>query len=188
MRKIGLIGSILAITLLSACTFPVRYTEVKGSGNLTTESRHISAIDSVVLSGTGNLIIEQGNADALEITADENIQRYIHSDVDEGKLKLGTDDSVNIQPSQDITYHLTVKKLTLLETDGMGYIEVNGLQSDHLDLEVNGAGTIKALDLQANSLNLEISGASDATMAAPCRISRSKLAVPGITMQEILQP
>ena len=165
MRKIGLISSLLAIILLSACAFPMRFTEIKGSGNLVTETRRITPIDAVELSGVGTLIIEQGITDSLEITADENILKYIRSDVEGDTLKLGVKDLINILPSRDITYHLTVKDLSSVETSGMGNIEIDSLNASQLWLKISGTGKVTISNLQAQSFDLEISGMGDARVA-----------------------
>lgn len=158
MRKFGLWFSLLAVALLASCAFPMRITEVKGSGNLVTESRRITGINAVELSGIGTLIIEQGGTDALEITADENIMQYIRSDVSGGKLLLGTRDFINLLPSREITYRLTVRDLSAVETSGVGNIEIKSLRTDHLWVEISGSGTLKISDLQADTFDLDISG------------------------------
>lgn len=165
MRKIGLIASLLAIILLSACAFPMRFTEIKGSGNLVTETRRITPIDAVELSGVGTLIIEQGNTDSLEVTADENILKYIRSDVEGDTLKLGVKDLINILPSRDITFHLTVKDLSSVETSGMGNIEIDSLNTSQLWLKISGTGKVTISNLQAQTFDLEISGMGDARVA-----------------------
>jgi hypothetical protein len=163
MRKIGFFGSLLAIALLSACTLPMRFTEVKGSGDIVTESRRLVSFDTVEFNSIGTLIIEQGDTDSLDITTDKNIMKYIRSDVREGKLILSTSDYVSLQPSKDdITYHLTVKDLSTIKASGLGNIEVKALKTGNLRVEINGTGILLIDDLQANTLDLEISGEAKA--------------------------
>lgn len=179
MRKIDLISSLLAIALLSACAFPMRITEVRGSGSLVTETRRVSGFDAVELSGIGTLIIEQGSAEALEITADENIMPYLRSEVVGANLQLGTDEFINLLPSSDITYHLTVKNLTTIETSGLGNIEMESLDTDQLKLAISGSGTMKIGDLSAKMLSLEISGMGDVYLSGEVEDQRIKISGTG---------
>lgn len=165
MRRFGLWFSLLTVALLVSCAFPTRITEVKGSGNLVTESRRITGINAVDLSGIGTLIIEQGDTDALEITADENIMQYIRSDVSGGKLALGTREFINLLPSREITYRLTVRDLSAVEASGVGNIEIKSLRTDRLWVEISGSGSLKMGDLQADAFNLEISGMGTAEVS-----------------------
>ena len=179
MRKIILISSLLAIALLSACAFPMRITEVRGSGNLITESRRVSGFETVELSGNGTLIIEQSDVESLEITADENIMPYLRSEVVGGNLQLGTDEFINLLPSSDITYRLTVKNLSAIETSGMGQVEVESLDTDQLELAISGSGTMKIGDLSAKSLSLDISGMGDVYLSGVVEDQRIKISGTG---------
>jgi hypothetical protein len=158
VKKISAFFTLLIIILLSGCAFPMRFTEVYGSGQLATESRRISGVESVDLSGVGTLIIEQGDAESLEITADENLLNYIKSDVSGKKLQLGVNDFVDIQPAKDVVYHLTVKNISVIETSGLGNVEINSLETENLGLKISGSGSITISNLKAKTLELEISG------------------------------
>ena len=71
---------IVCAVALTACGLPVRFTEVRGSGNVITESRTVAGFNAVELSGIGTLIIEQSDRESLEITAEDNLMRHIKSD------------------------------------------------------------------------------------------------------------
>ncbi len=158
MKKTSVIACLLVGLLLSGCGLPVRFTEVRGSGQIETESRHVSGFQSVNLSGIGTLIIEQGEKESLDIITDKNLLEYIQSDVSGENLQLSVQDFVNIQPTDDVVYHLTVTDLTSVETSGLGNIEIQSLNADNLQLDISGAGNISIADLTAEALNLEISG------------------------------
>jgi hypothetical protein len=67
-----------------------------GSGHLVTESRQVSGFDSVLLSGAGELILDQTGVESLTITAEDNIIGELTSDVVGGQLILGTRPGVSI--------------------------------------------------------------------------------------------
>jgi hypothetical protein len=180
MKKIFL-GSLLVLLALglTACGFPIRHTQVRGNGKLVTESRHISGFNSVELSGVGRLIIEQGNDESLEISAEENIMRYLRSDVHSSTLKLGVEEFVSLQPSEEIIYRLSVKDLRRLETSGLGNIEIGNLGSDHLKIEISGSGKISINKLTADRIIVEISGLGDVYITGEVEYQRIRLSGAG---------
>jgi len=146
---------------LTACGFPVRFTEMRGSGNVITETRTVAGFNAVELSGIGTLIIEQGDREALEITAEDNLMGHIRSNVSDSRLQLGGDEFVNIHPTKDIIYRLKVKNLNQIESSGLGKVELKKLETDNLVIELSGSGRVSVDNLLATSLNLEISGLGD---------------------------
>ena len=65
--KTRIFAVLLVCTIaLTACGFPVRFTEVRGSGNIITETRTVAGFNAVELSGIGTLIVEQGEIEALQ--------------------------------------------------------------------------------------------------------------------------
>ncbi len=185
MRKITILGILLEAILLSACGLPLQYTEVHGSGQLKTETRQIASFDSVDFQNFGTLIVEQGDRESLEITAEDNVLKYLQSKVTGNNLTLGVKDYVHLVTTRDIVYHLTVKNLKALNTSGIGNVEIGALQTANLrlgisgsgsmtisslqtgplDLEISGSGSMEINDLQADSLDLKISGLGDVTLA-----------------------
>jgi hypothetical protein len=147
--------------MISACGLPMRSIDVRGSGNSITESRSVSGFNEVELSGIGSLIIEQGNADSLEITAEDNILKHLRSQISGSQLQLGVEELVNIHPTKDIIYRLKVKKLNQIGVSGLGNIESKKLIADNLTIQISGGGRISIDNLQATVLNLNISGLGD---------------------------
>lgn len=158
MRKLKALFVLTLTVLTSGCIFPIRSTRVLGSGKIISETRPISGFTAVELSGVGTLIIEQGSKESLEVTAEDNIIKYLKSDVYGRNLRLSVDDFVSIDPTEEIIFHLTVKNLERIEISGLGNIEIEALKTSSLDLEISGAGSANIRDLQADSLNLDISG------------------------------
>ena len=68
---------------------------IQGSGDVITESRDVSGFDSVSLSGIGRVIITQGDDESLTIETDDNLMKYITSEVRDGTLELGDTDNAN---------------------------------------------------------------------------------------------
>jgi hypothetical protein len=158
VKNIKAIYLLTLSVLVSGCIFPVRNTRVLGSGEVITEPRRVSGFSSVELSGIGTLIIEQGSKESLEITAEDNILKYLKSSVYGRNLHLGVDDFVSIEPTKEIIYHLTVKNLERIEISGLGNVEIEALKTSDLDLKISGSGNAYIGNLQADSFNLQVSG------------------------------
>ena len=164
MKKARIIACLLFVMLFSSCGLPVRMIEVHGSGQAKMESRYITGIQSVDLNGIGKLVITQGAKESLEITAEENLLEYIQSDVSGKSLRLGVREFVNLQPTRDIIYHLTVKQLNMVGTSGLGNIEIQSLETDNLQIDISGTGNINIADLTAEKLDMDISGLGNVTI------------------------
>ena len=63
----------IGISLVGAKTID----RVKGSGKLITESREVREFDRIVLNGSGEVVITQGDEESLSVETDDNIMPYI---------------------------------------------------------------------------------------------------------------
>ena len=65
---------------------------IRGSGNITKESRQVSGFREVSVRGSGHLSITQGEIESLEIECDDNLLPYIQTIVRNEILKIGPKD------------------------------------------------------------------------------------------------
>jgi hypothetical protein len=146
--------AVLGVALLvSACGI----NSVRGSGNVATETREVSGISAVRISGTGHLIVDQNGTESLAITADDNLMPLIESDVRGGTLELGSSGFRNLRPSDQILYRLTVKNLNEIGISGAATVQGSGLNTTTLKIDISGAGEIN-LAGSADSQDIQISG------------------------------
>ncbi len=74
---------VLALLLVSSgCS------TVSGSGNVVTETRQVSGFNRIDLAGSGEVTIQQGDAESLTIEADDNVLPRLTSEVSNSTLKL----------------------------------------------------------------------------------------------------
>jgi hypothetical protein len=130
---------------------------IEGSGKVVTESRPVSGFSAVSLDGSGHLVIEKGGTESLSVTSDDNLLPYIETRVSGRTLTLGQRDGVNVSPSKDIEFRLTVKDLDDIEISGSGAADGKGLQGERMKVGVSGSGEI-SLDGAVNDLDISISG------------------------------
>jgi hypothetical protein len=158
--------SILTIVLLTlpACGLRV----IEGSGQIETESRPVSGFDAVNFSGSGELVITQGNTEALTVEADDNLLPYIKTEVRNGELFIGfdrEDGDAFYRPSQPVRFNLAVKDLRRAALSGSGSISMGELNTDRLTLEVSGSGNVRIDQLQAPEMTFNLSGSGQADLS-----------------------
>ena len=159
-----------------ACAIPsVGIRTIKGSGNVVTEERDVSGFDSVALSGFGEVIITQGDEESLTVETDDNLMRYIETQVRGGTLELGFTDDILLRPSKSIIFRLSVIDLTALDSSGAGKFEIDELDADRLEVTLSGAGDIRIDSLTATDLVVTVSGAGNIEVAGQVKTQQFNL-------------
>lgn len=149
---------VILIIVLSACRLVV------GSGDIVSESREVSGFDSVSVSGTGEVIITQGDGESLTIETDDNVMEHVTSEVRGGTLYLGTEPRTNVRPTR-LIFMLGVDELKGADVSGSGSVEAASLETDNLEFGVSGSGSVNVDSLTADQLNVRISGSGDVQLA-----------------------
>jgi hypothetical protein len=170
-----------ALTLaLGACSIP-GLNITRGSGNVVTEERAVSNFSEVAVSGSGTLLIERGEREALTIEAEDNLLPLLTSDVVGKRLELGTRNGASIQTTRPIVYRLTVVNLEGLELSGSSEVTYNEVdaetfsvrisgsadvdvagQADRQVLNISGSGHYRAAELVTREAEVNVSGSGDA--------------------------
>lgn len=146
---------ILALTLFNSCGL----TCTQGSGNMVTDTRKADAFTKIDLSGGYNVVLKQDSSFSLAITADDNLMKYIITDVDGDQLRIHTKKSICSKKSIEIIIGVA----NLEELKASGAIELNSdgkLNVKDLNLSFSGAAKIN-LDLNADNLFTKGSGATE---------------------------
>jgi hypothetical protein len=177
MKKTTIVFLTVCIALASGC----RWVGVRGNGHIKTDDRTISAFTEIDAGGA--FVIEwQSGPPALRITTDENLLRYIASDVSGETLRLRTHEQV--RPTHDITVvissptragarirgavKLTAKQLTgpkfVFEARGASRVSLDG-NIDELLADMTGASKLEASGLQTKIAEISTTGAGDAEIA-----------------------
>ena len=157
MKKLAIIIPLIAFMLIG-CSSGTGYW---GSGHVVSETRHVSGFDSVFLMTSGDLSIEQGDTESLTIEADDNLLKYLTSDIEGNTLKLSVENFVNLQYVTRIRYHLVVKNLEEVQLFGSGDIDAPELEADHMRITILGSGSMVLDGLNAADLNVDLSGSGD---------------------------
>lgn len=149
---------IFALQLLSACTYADPFAE-RGSGNKQVEERNVKSFVALEVSGGFEVILKQGTSEALTIEADDNLMKYIVSEVRGGELRIFTEGSVS--PKTKMKAYVTFVKLDEIDISGaVKLIAESKLSFNKLMLEGSGASDIE-MELSAERIEADLSGASE---------------------------
>jgi hypothetical protein len=154
--RILLLSLVLAL-ILSSCNIHV----TTGSGNVISESKPVSNFTQISLNGIGELLITQGENEALQIEAEDNVLPIIEIKVENQVLSINfnnKDWQDNVIPTKPIKFYVTVKDLSRINLSGTASISAGSLNLSNLEIISSGAGSIKIRNLSADRLTINMSG------------------------------
>ena len=141
---------------------------VRRSGNVIAEDRPLSSFERVSLRDIGLLILTQGDEDALTVETDDNLLRFVRTEVRDGTLVLSFGDEsgkASLQTHHGIKYYLSVRDIVGLEVADSGSFQAASLDVEHLEIVVRDSGDLKVDSLKARSLEARISDSGYARLA-----------------------
>ncbi len=153
MNRFRIVTIAFLLTFLAASC---RVNAVRGNGNDITEKRDVAAFTKVEVGGAYTVNIQMGDKESLDITTDENLLKYIRTEVENGVLKIYNKKSIS--PKRKVVVNITVVKLDGVNSSGANAITITNYSGESLDINGSGASGIK-LNGKTNSLNIDISGA-----------------------------
>ena len=115
---------------------------LRGSGNVTTETREVGAFTAIDVSGVGEVIITQGGSDRLTVETDDNLQAIMVGDVRGDTLYLGIQANQSVNNATRIIFTVTVRNLTAINFSGAGTLSASDLSGEQLIVNHSGAGPI----------------------------------------------
>jgi hypothetical protein len=138
---------------------------VRGSGNVDVEQRSISGVTEVDLASFGYLHIEIGEQESVRIEAEDNLLRYIETEVDGNMLTIRHRRGTALRPTEPIDYYLTVRELAAVRVSGAGSVDGPEVKTGHFSVHISGAGSVDLEGLEADELDVRISGAGNLEVA-----------------------
>lgn len=163
--------AVLVAIFLSSCGFDIKIgdfgTGEKGNGNVVTESRDISGEFTKVSASEGLLVyVTQADDFEIKVEADDNVIDLIRTDIEDGKLRIHTEE--NIGNATKKIYVSLPKVSELMASSGSQLRSENTIESNELVID-GSSGAILDIRLMAQILeidassgaNLDISGATE---------------------------
>jgi hypothetical protein len=162
-KSLFIVVSIIMLSML-ACRvggIGINRDLVVGSGNMETQEREVRDVERVRLTHIGELTIIQGDKEGLTVEADDNLLRYIETEMRGRELVIGVDDDVQLEPDNPIRYTLRIKNLDEVSISGSANVYAESLQTGDLSLEISGSGNMTVDALNAEDLRLRASGSGN---------------------------
>jgi hypothetical protein len=164
---------VLALSTL-ACSVTFNLPDaIKGNGNVEQESREISGFEKIVLRGIGNVYVEFGEEEALEISAEENLLEHIETYTKGDVLIIEIERDKNIVPTEPIDYFITAVELNAVEVSGLADVQLPDIEANSFNVEISGSGDIDIESLNAERFEADLSGLGSLSVDGGQVISQS---------------
>lgn len=151
---------------------------MRGSGDITTESRNISGFTGVKTATAIDIHLTQGNGFNVEVEADDNLMEYIVTEVKNGVLEVYLD-RVNLTYHKKMVVHVTMEDVDYLSASSAGdIIGVTPIKADELKVRTSSAGDVK-IEVTANMLDLSTSSSGDITISGKADYLEAKTSSAG---------
>lgn len=140
--------------------------KIKGNGKVTTITRSTSDYDGISCAGPFDYILVAGTEGKISIEGEENLLKYIVTEVKNNKLQVKTEKNINLKPSSNKTIKITIpfKDIDNISLAGSGDLSnTDTVTSTDLKVSLAGSGDI-VLTIETNSVKGSIAGSGDLTL------------------------
>jgi len=159
MKKLLLL-SLLCMGLTTITLF-AQNNRIKGSGNITKESRTVGDFTGVSVGGSMIVIIKSGMEQSVIVETDDNLQEYLETTTKDGQLIISNKKTWNLSYSKSATVYITTPVLDKARLLGSGSILTEGVMksSGKFEASISGSGNIDAsIDASETLVNISGSG------------------------------
>lgn len=143
------------------------------------EARSVQDFDQVDLRGSGHILLEQSDQEALVVEADAALLPHIQSQVHDRCLILDNRRWLSgFWPAHGpIRYLLTMKQVNGATISGSGTLEARHIQTSQCELRVTGSGRMGIDCLEAQSLEVAVSGSGELDLGG--KVERQDIRISG---------
>ncbi|RKS25529.1 putative autotransporter adhesin-like protein [Flavobacterium endophyticum] len=153
-----LIVALLVSLFFTSCQFTTGKS-VTGSGNITTETRNVGEFKGISVNNALEVELEQSDSFGVTVEADDNLQQYITTRVENGILIIETDVN-NFKNVEAKRIKVKMPIISSLEASSASSIKsVNTLKTEKLLADASSAAEIN-IDVEADDLICNSSSAS----------------------------
>lgn len=156
IKNILFIG-VLAIVIIwtSGCR---KITGIDGNNIVETEYRKLVSYDKIRNEGTFNVYIRQDSIFSATIEAESNLIPYVRTLINGNTLIIDTRE--NLRNNRPINVYVTSPFVNEATLSGSGYIYLDSLDTDNLNVKLSGSGKIDGY-ANTSSISATISGSGD---------------------------
>lgn len=158
-----LLGLILALGLLASCD------QIKGSGRIVTEKRNTGGFNGVSASEGLNVELSYGEVEEVEVEADDNIIKYIETDVRDGILRIRMEDNTSYRNAH-LKVYVRAPRINSLKASSASEILVKELLKNNDKLRLNASSAARiSLTVDAPELSIQASSGSTVEISGRTR-------------------
>jgi len=169
-----LFGILISAMLWSAgCN---KLSRIDGNDQLITESRQMVSFNRVVNEGSFNVYIVQDTVFEVTVEAESNLVPHIRTLVNGNSLVIDTRE--NLHNHFPMNVYVRTPFINGAHLKGSGYMQLDSLDTDNLDVELSGSGNIKG-QTSTNYLNISISGSGSINLYAVSSATDTKISGSG---------
>jgi hypothetical protein len=151
---------LVLFAMLTSCISSQSFLPVKGSGMSVDKNFNVSDFHRIEVSGGFDVLLEQSDSESLILTAQENLFEYITVRVDQGILKVYTEN--NIMATKPMKVKIFYKSIDNLDVSGGGdVIGETPVNVPELNVEISGGGDFSVM-VNTGKLDCRMSGGGDA--------------------------
>jgi hypothetical protein len=188
-RIAGVVGALIAASLISGCAGSPAASQVSGSGNVVTESRAVTGFSAIEVTGPVKAVVHTGPY-AVSVRADDNLLPLITTEANGTTLRVGIASSSSITNAKAMAVDITLPDLAAatgqsaarlelvdisvaelrLTLQAASHITGNGT-ADRIDLTAGAASVAQLADLHARQIAVSLHSASVAVVMATDAVS-----------------
>jgi hypothetical protein len=137
-----------------------------GSGHIVSETRDVSDFLAISVEYPADVVITQGPAESVVVTADDNLLPQLGTEMSMGTLVIKNtepDWDQRVNPTKLVRIAVTVKDLRDVNFTSAGNVRIEKLATESLNVRVSGAGNLTLDQLNTRKLDYLLSGAGSLT-------------------------
>ena len=160
MKKI-----ILSTAILFLATIQMQsqwfFGSVKGNGVMETKTRNISDFDQVSVAGAFNVTLVHGDEGTIRIKMEENLFKYLITEVKDDKLTIRWKKGENISTRRGVHITLPFKDINEVNLYGSGDVICDDvIKTPKFNTLLTGSGDI-ILNVEAQSIKAKVTGSGN---------------------------
>jgi hypothetical protein len=151
----------LTALLFSSCGHSINLGNgIKGSGNITTETRTANEdFKKIEVSHGIKVIVEQSDNKSITVEADDNLQQHIVTKIENGVLKIESDENYNATETPVVKVKMPVTN-GLSTSSGSEITSVGTLITENIDVESSSGSQIN-ITVEADAIKIESTSGSN---------------------------
>ena len=134
---------------------------IEGNDDVETEVRNIAGIVEVQSWGNFDVYINLADTTTLRVEAEENLLRYIITEVSGQKLTIEEKDGYDLENNRPMRIYISTPNLEEVTLGGSGSIECDSLSGDSFKAELLGSGKIEFNNLTVDDIEALIAGSGE---------------------------